>query len=128
MSWRNCVSQWRKIVVQANVTGRDLRSVFEDVKSRIEQKVKLPEGYYVEYGGQFESEAEATKTIGLLSIVSLLFIILHHEEPVVLMKEVLRVLKPNGILAVIHRNYDPKTPHAPAMSLRPCPEQCIAWG
>jgi Cu/Ag efflux pump CusA len=66
----------RKIVVQANVTGRDLRSVFEDVRSRIEQKVKLPEGYYVEYGGQFESEAEATRTIGLLSLVSLLFIIL----------------------------------------------------
>ena len=66
----------RKIVVQANVAGRDLRSVFEDVRSRIEQKVKLPEGYYVEYGGQFESEAEATRTIGLLSIVSLLFIIL----------------------------------------------------
>ncbi|ACM22103.1 heavy metal efflux pump, RND family, inner membrane protein, CzcA family [Geotalea daltonii FRC-32] len=66
----------RKIVVQANVAGRDLRSVFEDVRSNIEQKVKLPEGYYVEYGGQFESEAEATRTIGLLSIVSLLFIIL----------------------------------------------------
>jgi CzcA family heavy metal efflux pump len=66
----------RKIVVQANVTGRDLRSVFEDIRSRIEQRVKLPEGYYVEYGGQFESEAEATRTIGLLSIVSLLFIVL----------------------------------------------------
>lgn len=66
----------RKIVVQANVAGRDLRSVFEDVRSRIEQKVKLPEGYYVEYGGQFESEAEASRTIGLLSIVSLLFIVL----------------------------------------------------
>lgn len=66
----------RKIVVQANVAGRDLRSVFDDVRSRIEQKVKLPEGYYVEYGGQFESEAEASRTIGLLSIVSLLFIVL----------------------------------------------------
>ncbi|MDP2853442.1 MAG: efflux RND transporter permease subunit [Smithellaceae bacterium] len=66
----------RKIVVQANVSGRDLRSVFDDVQSRIEQKVKLPVGYYVEYGGQFESEAEATRTIGLLSLVSLLFIIL----------------------------------------------------
>ena len=66
----------RKIVVQANVSGRDLRSVFDDVQSRIEQKVKLPEGYYVEYGGQFESEAEATRTIGLLSLVSLLFIVL----------------------------------------------------
>ncbi|RNC67426.1 MAG: efflux RND transporter permease subunit [Desulfuromonadales bacterium] len=66
----------RKIVVQSNVAGRDLRSVFNDVKSRIEQRVKLPEGYYVEYGGQFESEAEATRTIGLLSLVSLLFIVL----------------------------------------------------
>jgi len=66
----------RKIVVQSNVAGRDLRSVFDDVKSRIEQKVKLPEGYYVEYGGQFESEAEASRTIGLLSLVSLLFIVL----------------------------------------------------
>ena len=66
----------RKIVVQANVDGRDLRSVFDDVRSRIEQKVKLPEGYYLEYGGQFESEAEASRTIGLLSLVSLLFIVL----------------------------------------------------
>ncbi|MRR54701.1 MAG: efflux RND transporter permease subunit [Deltaproteobacteria bacterium] len=66
----------RKIVVQANVAGRDLRSVFDDVKSRIDQRVKLPEGYYVEYGGQFESEAEATRTIALLSLVSLLFIVL----------------------------------------------------
>ncbi len=66
----------RKIVVQANVVGRDLRSVFEDVRNRIEQMIKLPEGYYLEYGGQFESEAEATRTIGLLSVVSLLFIIL----------------------------------------------------
>ena len=65
----------RKIVVQANVAGRDLRSVFEDVRSRIDDKVKLPEGYYVEYGGQFESEAEATRTISLLSILSLLFIL-----------------------------------------------------
>ncbi|MDP2105702.1 MAG: efflux RND transporter permease subunit, partial [Desulfobulbaceae bacterium] len=66
----------RKIVVQANVTGRDLRAVFDDVRNRTEERVKLPDGYYVEYGGQFESEAEATRTIGLLSVVSLLFIIL----------------------------------------------------
>ena len=65
----------RKIVVQANVAGRDLRSVFDDVRNRIDDKVKLPEGYYVEYGGQFESEAEATRTISLLSILSLLFIL-----------------------------------------------------
>lgn len=65
----------RKIVVQANVAGRDLRSVFDEVKGKIDKNVKLPAGYFVEYGGQFESEAEATRTIGLLSIVSLLFIV-----------------------------------------------------
>lgn len=65
----------RKIVVQANVADRDLRSVFEDVRNRIDDKVKLPEGYYVEYGGQFESEAEATRTISLLSVLSLLVIL-----------------------------------------------------
>jgi ubiquinone/menaquinone biosynthesis C-methylase UbiE len=59
---------------------------------------------------------------------ALLFNILHHEEPVALMKEAFRVLKPNGLLAVIHWNYDPKTPRGPAMEIRPRPEQCIIWG
>uniref|UniRef100_C6E9I8 Methyltransferase type 11 n=1 Tax=Geobacter sp. (strain M21) TaxID=443144 RepID=C6E9I8_GEOSM len=59
---------------------------------------------------------------------ALLFNILHHEEPVTLMKEALRVLKPNGMLAVIHWNYDPTTPRGPAMDIRPRPEQCIQWG
>lgn len=58
----------------------------------------------------------------------LLFNILHHENPVALMKEALRVLKPNGRLAVIHWNYDPTTPRGPAMEIRPRPEQCIEWG
>jgi SAM-dependent methyltransferase len=59
---------------------------------------------------------------------ALLFNILHHEEPVALMKEALCVLKPNGMLAVIHWNYDPATPRGPAMEIRPRPEQCIEWG
>ena len=65
----------RKFVVQANVAGRDLRSVFDEIKGKIDRNVKLPSGYFIEYGGQFESEAEATRTIGLLSIVSMLFIV-----------------------------------------------------
>jgi DNA modification methylase len=44
------------------------------------------------------------------------------------MKEALRVLKPNGLLAVIHWNYDPNTSRGPAMEIRPRPEQCIEWG
>lgn len=59
---------------------------------------------------------------------ALLFNILHHEEPVALMKEALRVLKPNGMLAVIHWNYDPTTPRGPAMEIRPRAEQCVEWG
>lgn len=59
---------------------------------------------------------------------ALLFNILHHEEPVALMKEALRVLKPNGVLAVVHWNYDPTTPRGPAMDIRPRPEQCVEWG
>jgi SAM-dependent methyltransferase len=59
---------------------------------------------------------------------ALLFNILHHEDPLALMKEALRVLKPNGTLAVIHWNYDPTTPRGPALEIRPRPEQCVEWG
>lgn len=59
---------------------------------------------------------------------ALLFNILHHEDPVVLLKEAHRVLKTQGCLAIIHWNYDPTTPRGPAMEIRPRPEQCIEWG
>lgn len=59
---------------------------------------------------------------------ALLFNILHHEDPLGLLGEALRILKPGGRLAVIHWNYDPTTPRGPAMEIRPRPEQCIAWG
>ena len=59
---------------------------------------------------------------------ALLFNILHHDQPVALLTEARRVLKPGGVCAVIHWNYDPTTPRGPAMEIRPRPEQCIAWG
>ena len=59
---------------------------------------------------------------------ALLFNILHHDEPVTLMKEAFRVVKPGGCLAVTHWNYDHTTPRGPTMEIRPRPEQCIAWG
>ncbi|MBE0599364.1 MAG: class I SAM-dependent methyltransferase [Desulfuromonadales bacterium] len=59
---------------------------------------------------------------------ALLFNILHHEDPVGLMGESCRILRPGGRLAVIHWNYDPTTPRGPALEIRPRPEQCIAWG
>jgi CzcA family heavy metal efflux pump len=59
----------RKMVVQANVAGRDLAAVVADLKTRIAAEVPLPEGYHVVYGGQFESAEEATRSIALLSMV-----------------------------------------------------------
>ena len=61
----------RKIVVQANVAGRDVGSVVEDLRQQVQEVVDLPAGYYVEYGGQFESAGEASRTIGLMSLLSL---------------------------------------------------------
>ncbi|MBU2502847.1 efflux RND transporter permease subunit, partial [bacterium] len=66
----------RKIVVQANVAGGDLRGAVEEIRARIKENVELPRGYFVEFGGQFESEENATRTVTLLSIVSLLAIAL----------------------------------------------------
>ncbi|MBI4819348.1 MAG: efflux RND transporter permease subunit [Deltaproteobacteria bacterium] len=61
----------RKMVVQANVAGRDLTSVVDDIRARIASSVQFPEGYYIVFGGQFESAEEATRTIGLLSILAI---------------------------------------------------------
>ncbi|WP_106829614.1 efflux RND transporter permease subunit [Parabacteroides pacaensis] len=71
----------RKIVISANVAGRDLRGVVNEVKSRVEKEIKLPEGYHIEYGGQFESEQAATRTLLLTSLVSILviFVLLFNE-------------------------------------------------
>jgi CzcA family heavy metal efflux pump len=71
----------RKIVIQSNVSGRDVGSVVEDIQDRVAARVKLPQGYSLEYGGQFESAGEATRTIGLLSLVSLtaVFLLLFLE-------------------------------------------------
>lgn len=59
----------RKIVVMANVAQRDLKSVVEDIHSRIADNVQLPIGYHIEYGGQFESAAQATRTLSILGVV-----------------------------------------------------------
>lgn len=66
----------RKIVIAANVAERDLRSVVEDIQSRVNENIELPEGYRIEYGGQFESEAKASKTLMLTSILAILIIFL----------------------------------------------------
>ena len=71
----------RKIVISANVAGRDLHSVINDIQQNIKTQVDLPEEYHVEYGGQFESEQAASRILLLTSIISLLiiFMLLFHE-------------------------------------------------
>lgn len=71
----------RKIVVSANVAGRDLRGVVNDIQQEIGEKIQLPEGYHIEYGGQFESEQAASRILFLTSMISILiiFLILFHE-------------------------------------------------
>lgn len=71
----------RKIVVSANVAGSDLRGVVNAMQRLVGEKVHLPEGYHVEYGGQFESEQSASRTIALASVLSvtLIFLLLFRE-------------------------------------------------
>ena len=66
----------RKIVISANTSGRDLRSVVNDIQARVDQQIKLPEGYHIEYGGQFESEQVASRTLLLTSVMSIVVIFL----------------------------------------------------
>jgi CzcA family heavy metal efflux pump len=71
----------RKTVVSANVAGRDQKSAVKEIKEIINAKISLPEGYRIEYGGQFEAEAEASKTLLVTSLLSILiiFLILYQE-------------------------------------------------
>lgn len=66
----------RKIVVSANVTGGDLRGTVERIKERIKEQIVLPEGYHIEYGGQFESEESASRTLAVASVFAVFVIFL----------------------------------------------------
>ncbi len=66
----------RRIVVSANVEGRDLRGVVDEIGKRVSEEIDLPAGYSVSYGGQFESERSASRTLALVSLISLVIIFL----------------------------------------------------
>ncbi len=71
----------RRIVVQANTSGRDLNSIITEIRQKVGEEVKLPEGYYIQYGGQFESQQRASRLmliLGSLSIVGV-FIVLFSQ-------------------------------------------------
>ena len=75
--WRE--NAQRRIVVQANLAGRDLQGAVHDLQERISQRVQLPSEYYISYGGQFESEQNATRLILILSIFAIIgiFVLLY---------------------------------------------------
>lgn len=97
----------RKLVISANAEGRDMRSVVNDMQRAINAKVKLPEGYHIEYGGQFESEASASRLLLELSVVSIIVILLllflqfrsWHQSVVVLLNLPLALI--GGVLALV---------------------------
>ncbi len=66
----------RRIVVSANVQGRDLGSTVAEMQRAVAEKVKMPQGYFLEYGGQFEAQKDASRLIGMLSIFAFLGIFL----------------------------------------------------
>lgn len=69
----------RRIVIQANVSGRDLGSVVEEIQKKIDADVKLPSGYFITYGGQFEAQQSASRLIMILSLFSFaaIFLVLY---------------------------------------------------
>lgn len=71
----------RKIVISANVAGRDLKGAVSDIKSKIESDIKMPEGYRIEYGGQFESAEKASRTLIITSLLAIfiIFLLLYGE-------------------------------------------------
>lgn len=71
----------RRIVVQANTSGRDLNSVIEDIRTNVAKKVRVPEGYFISYGGQFESQQKASRMmmiLGTLSIIGVFLVLFLH--------------------------------------------------
>ena len=105
----------RKIVVQCNVAGQDLRSVVNDIQLAVGALVELPSGYHIEYGGQFESEAQASErllrlgALVILGIFLLLFsafrsvrdaVIIMFNLPLALAGGVIGVFLAGGVLSV----------------------------
>jgi CzcA family heavy metal efflux pump len=96
----------RKIVVSANVSGRDLRSVVEDIQRSIGRDIKLPEGYRIEYGGQFENAAEASRTLFIASLLAIciIYLLLYGEFKNLTLSAIIMLNLPlaliGGVLAV----------------------------
>lgn len=85
----------RRIVISANASNRDLGSLIEEIQAKIEKDIKFEEGYYVVYGGQFESQQNATRKIlvfGLLSILGIMLILYNHFQSKVITAQVMSTI------------------------------------
>lgn len=85
----------RRIVISCNVQDRDLGSTVKEIQQKLENNVELPEGYFLQYGGQFESQQSATQLILLLSIFSIagIFLVLyqHFRSPLIVLQIMLNI-------------------------------------
>ena len=96
----------RRIIIQSNVAERDLGSVINDVRAAIGNNVQLPQGYFIQYGGQFEAQEKASRLITLLSVVAiggiflLLFVALKSARSAVLVMANLPLALIGGVVMV----------------------------
>jgi HME family heavy-metal exporter len=100
----------RRVVVRCNTQGRDLAGAVEEIQAILSSKLKLPTGYFVEYGGQFESQQNATRMILLLACVSIigmfgvLFILFPSIRIVLQILNALPTAFVGGVLALVLTN------------------------
>lgn len=96
----------RKLVISANIAGTDLRHAINQIKEKVDTQVALPEGYNVTYGGQFESEAEASRILLVASLLALLviYLLLYQEFKNLKLSAIIMLNLPlaliGGILAI----------------------------
>jgi CzcA family heavy metal efflux pump len=97
----------RRIVIRCNALGRDLQGVVGDIKRNVDERVQLPEGYFVEYGGQFESQRRATRLIGILagaSVFGMFFVLTMLFPSVRIVLQILNAIPTafiGGVLALV---------------------------
>ena len=66
----------RRILISCNVADRDLRGAVNEIQEKINENISLPEGYYIVYGGQFENEESASRTLAIMSVIALIIVIM----------------------------------------------------
>lgn len=94
----------RNIVVSANVAGRDLRGVVNDIQQRVDQQITLPEGYHIQYGGQFESEQAASRTLLIASVfaIMIIFLLLYNQFKNAMQSAVVLVNLPLALIGGVY--------------------------